>query len=85
MLSYSGGTSHAAVVSSQPRKQDKKIKGLEEKVVSLEEEVGKLKQKKVLQLWLEYHAFKDLDPTKTKVLHFKDNPHARALENRKTN
>lgn len=79
-------TAAAAVASSQRKEDAEKIAKLEEKVLGLEEEAGKLRQEKeVLELRLEHRTLKgDYDPTKTKVLHFRDNPHTRALENRKT-
>nr|XP_045594716.1 mitotic spindle assembly checkpoint protein MAD1-like isoform X1 [Procambarus clarkii] len=66
--------------------ESEKISSLEKKVVELKNEIAKLTQdKEILEVRLEHRALKgDYDPTKTKVLHFENNPLAKAVKNRET-
>ncbi|XP_071536263.1 mitotic spindle assembly checkpoint protein MAD1-like [Panulirus ornatus] len=73
--------------TGQQKKEDaEKISSLEKKALELEATIAKLiHEKEVLELRLEHRALKgDYDPTKTKVLHFKDNPLSKAIENHGT-
>ncbi|KAK4307541.1 hypothetical protein Pmani_020688 [Petrolisthes manimaculis] len=74
------------VVEEKEKEREKKIKELEKRVEEMEVKIKELeREKEVYELRLENRALKgDYDPTKTKVLHFKDNPLARAREGRKT-
>ncbi|CAL4125588.1 unnamed protein product, partial [Meganyctiphanes norvegica] len=77
------GTSPAKIPHKDPADADK-IKELEKKVLELQVQMESLNnEKEVLELRLESRALKgDYDPTKTKILHFENNPLAKARENR---
>ncbi|XP_076066370.1 mitotic spindle assembly checkpoint protein MAD1-like isoform X7 [Oratosquilla oratoria] len=72
---------------AQPSKEmQEKCAALEEEKKALQAEMTKLtSEKEGLELCIEYRALKgDYDPTKTKVLHFADNPLSKAIDNRRS-